>query len=80
VDAQVSADAAVRQPHANFAKCDEMAQNEGDASGTSREQSVRTLLEMMWNEGPGGGHYNNMVNKQYKQVAVGIYVQPDGRL
>jgi hypothetical protein len=25
----------------------------------------------MWNEGPGGGHYENMANAAYKEVSCG---------
>jgi hypothetical protein len=30
----------------------------------------------MWAEGPGGGHYDNMTNPKYTQVACGF--QSDG--
>jgi hypothetical protein len=34
-------------------------------------------FKMMWAEGPGGGHYENMKNATYKQVGCGIYVAPN---
>ncbi len=35
-------------------------------------------LQMMWAEGPGGGHYDNMASTQYTQAGCGTYVTPDG--
>ena len=40
---------------------------------------------MMWDEGPGSdfsthGHYINMSNPAYTQVACGYYSKPDGRV
>jgi len=34
-------------------------------------------MQMMWAEGPGGGHYENMASTQYTQVGCGIYVTSD---
>jgi uncharacterized protein YkwD len=40
--------------------------------------SVRDVIaegtEMMWNEGPGGGHHDNIANRKWKEVGCGIYV------
>jgi hypothetical protein len=35
-----------------------------------------TLL--MFNEGPGGGHYDNMVNTKYTQAGCGSFVTSAG--
>jgi uncharacterized protein YkwD len=35
-------------------------------------------MQMMWAEGPGGGHYDNMASTQYTQAGCGIYVTSDG--
>jgi hypothetical protein len=40
---------------------------------------------MMWDEGPGEpfsahGHYINMSNTRYSEVACGFYETPDGKL
>jgi hypothetical protein len=32
---------------------------------------------MMWDEGPGGGHYDNIAGDQ-KEAGCGIYVTPSG--
>lgn len=30
--------------------------------------------EMMWDEGPGGGHHDNIASRKWKEVGCGIYV------
>ncbi len=34
-------------------------------------------MQMMWNEGPGGGHYDNMASTDYTQAGCGLYVTSD---
>jgi uncharacterized protein YkwD len=34
-------------------------------------------LKAMWDEGPGGGHYENMKNPKYTKFGCGIYVAPN---
>jgi uncharacterized protein YkwD len=45
------------------------------------QKSVRGVLEgglkAMWDEGPGGGHYENMKNPKYTKFGCGIYVAPN---
>ena len=31
-------------------------------------------LQMMWDEGPGGGHYENMNSSDFTELGCGIYV------
>ncbi|HVJ21852.1 MAG TPA: hypothetical protein VM686_40890 [Polyangiaceae bacterium] len=33
----------------------------------------------MWDEGPGGGHYDNMAG-DYSEVFCGFYTTPDGEV
>jgi uncharacterized protein YkwD len=40
---------------------------------TSVHQVIHDGLAMMWNEGPGGGHYENMRGR-YTQLGCGIFV------
>jgi uncharacterized protein YkwD len=35
-------------------------------------------MQMMWAEGPGGGHYDNMASTDYTQAGCGTYVTSDG--
>jgi hypothetical protein len=32
----------------------------------------------MWDEGPGGGHYENMKSTDSTRVACGFYITPGG--
>jgi uncharacterized protein YkwD len=34
-------------------------------------------LKAMWDEGPGGGHYENMKNPNNKKFGCGVYVAPN---
>ena len=42
-------------------------------SSSSVHQVIQNGLAMMWNEGPGGGHYENM-RGPYTQLGCGIFV------
>ena len=64
------------------------AENQGDPSGvramdpdpvTSGKKQIAVLLEIMMNEGPGGGHYDNILNPSYRRVGVGLY-ESGGRM
>ena len=39
-------------------------------------QLIQTGIEMMWQEGPGGGHYRNLAGP-FKELGCGIYVHGD---
>lgn len=64
------------------------AENQGDPAGVpsmdaDREKSgkkqIDVMLKMMMDEGPGGGHYDNMTNPKYRRVGIGL-VYEGGRL
>jgi len=77
-----------RQPHFHF-----IATNGGP--GIARAQNVipfwklsdhgsvrrivRKGLEMMWDEGPGGGHYDTM-RGPYTEIGCGVYVAENGEV
>jgi hypothetical protein len=65
----------------NFGRGGAMAENE--VPGWQLSGSVRDVIfqgnQAMWNEGPGGGHYENMASLQYTQVGCGIH-QTGGRV
>ena len=46
--------------------------------------SVNAIIEQgtqdMYNEGPGGGHHDNLVNPNFTRVGCGIYVTPDQKV
>ena len=72
-------------PHAGFqAKiCQPSAWAENECPG-QYYQTVDSItgrcFEAMWNEGPGGGHYENMSSTRYTQVACGFFRTPSGGL
>lgn len=53
-------------------------------SGWSLEKqgSVHSIIEqgiqMMWKEGPGGGHYDNMTSRTFTDIGCGIYAASNG--
>jgi hypothetical protein len=57
------------------------AENQGDPRGvppmaadatTSGQKVIAALLQIMMNEGPGGGHYDNIMSPDLRRVGVGI--------
>lgn len=57
------------------------AENQGDWDGIPRlakdnaengKQQIELTLKLMMDEGPGGGHYENMLNPKFKRVGVGL--------
>ncbi len=64
------------------------AENQGDPSGVpsldpdagaNGKKQVDVMMKPMFDEGPGGGHYENMMNPKFRRVGVGL-VYVSGRL
>lgn len=64
------------------------AENQGDPNGVppldkdpnlSGRRQVDIMLKMMFDEGPMGSHYKNMMNSQYRKVGIGIF-SPGGKM
>ena len=64
------------------------AENQGDPRGVppmgadavaSGKKQIEVMLKLMFDEGPGGGHYENMMNPKYRRVGIGLYL-PGGTL
>lgn len=64
------------------------AENQGDPSGvppldanasTSGRKQIDVMLKLMMDEGPGGGHYENMMSTRYRRIGVGL-VYAGGKL
>ena len=62
------------------------AENQGDWDGVPRlekndlengKKQIDVMMKLMYDEGPGGGHYENMVNPKFKRVGVGIVYAGD---
>lgn len=76
-DEEAASDAASGEFHGAFGSCGEHAQNEcPDYDSTTR--ILELCLQMMWDEGPGGGHYDNMTSTDSAQVACGIHTTAEG--
>ncbi len=78
-------------PHANFAENAQgqhfgsrSAENQGDPRGVpaldpdpwrNAQKQVDIMLKLMMDEGPGGGHYDNIMNPKMRRVGIGnVYV------
>jgi len=57
------------------------AENQGDPGGvppldrdpsTNGRKQVDIMLKLMMDEGPGGGHYDNMMNPRFRRIGIGI--------
>lgn len=57
------------------------AENQGDPNGvpsmapdpfTNGKKQIDIMLKMMMDEGPGGGHYDNIVNPRYRRIGIGL--------
>jgi len=75
-------DANAKQPHhygrsTNFGNALALAENEIPRWPLDSYDSVSDIIEAglaeMWKEGPGGGHYQNIIGK-YTRVGCGIYI------
>lgn len=64
------------------------AENQGDPAGVpsldpdptrSGKKQIDVMLKLMMDEGPGGGHHDNMMNPQFRRVGIGL-VYSGGKL
>lgn len=64
------------------------AENQGDPNGVpamgegplaSGKKQIDVMLKLMMDEGPGGGHHDNMMNPRYRRIGVGL-VDAGGKL
>ena len=74
---QAQSDSETGEPHGAFQACGEWAQNECPGWPGPPASLIVGCLDMMWDEGPGGGHYENM-RGDYSRVACGFYQTPQG--
>jgi hypothetical protein len=77
-DGQIRDDAQSGKWHGRFGACGESAQNECSASPTEKADMIKGCLRGMWNEGPGGGHYENMKSASASKVWCGFHTTPSG--
>ncbi len=80
-------DSETLEAHGSFGDCGERAQNECPG-WNSLEATIESCLKSMWDEknlGPDvpysqNGHYLNMSNSKYSNVACGFYQTPTGKV
>ncbi len=77
-DGQAKSDGQARRAHGAFGQCKEFAQNECPGWPGPADKMLPGCLKMMWGEGPGGGHYENMRSTRYSEVSCGFHTMPDG--
>jgi hypothetical protein len=78
-DGEAQSDSQTGQAHGAFGRCTEMAQNECPGWPGAPDAMIKDCLKMMWAEGPGGGHYENMRGR-YTKVACGFYKTARGEI
>jgi len=76
---QAKSDSESGKAHGAFGDCKEHAQDECPG-WPSVASIVPGCLDMMWAEGPGGGHYDNMTSTGSTKVACGFYTTPGGEV
>jgi uncharacterized protein YkwD len=47
-------------------------ENVGEAGG-GESQAIQSLHQQMMNEGPSGGHYQNIMSRQFTTIGIGLY-------
>lgn len=77
---EAQSDSSTGRAHGAFGQCQEMAQNECPGWPGPSDKMIPGCLKMMWGEGPGGGHYENMASTRYTKVACGFYALPNGNV
>ncbi|WP_437732471.1 CAP domain-containing protein [Sorangium sp. So ce1335] len=82
-DEECESDGNTNTPHGAFGACKERAQNECPGWPGPAGSMIVPCLQLMWDEGPGEdfnqhGHYLNMSNPEFTQVACGFHTFPDG--
>jgi len=82
-------DAARNAPHAHFMATNGggIALAENEVPGWDLEFGNGTVmgvveagLAAMWDEGPGGGHHDNMNSRTFTELGCGIYVTSRGEV
>ena len=80
-DEESRLDARSNRAHGSFGKCGERAQNACPSyPGASVEDILSKCLQQMFEEGPGGGHYDNMTSTKYTRASCGFEAMSGGRI
>jgi uncharacterized protein YkwD len=62
--------------------CGAAGENEAPGWPTNGDEdgAIDAILQSMMNEGPGGGHYDNIVSRNFTRVGVGLVLDGKGAL
>ena len=66
--------------HSAFGSCGEFGQCECPGWPGPLDQMIVGCLKAMWDEGPGGGHYDIMASSSYTKVACGFFTMTSGSI
>lgn len=77
-DSEAQSDSETGTPHGAFGQCGESAQDECPGWSGSPTEVITGCLQLMWDEGPGGGHYENMKSTSSTRVACGFHTTAGG--
>ncbi len=79
-DSEAESDSRTGNAHGAFKSCKELAQNECPGWGALAGAGgiVPGCLDMMWAEGPGGGHHDAMASTSFTEVACGFHQTSSG--
>jgi len=80
-DEESRLDSSANRAHGSFGKCGERAQNAcPNYPGASVEDVLNKCLQQMFDEGPGGGHFDNMTSTKYSRASCGFVPVGGGRI
>ena len=82
-DGESMTDSQTGTAHGAFRTCGEFGQNECPGYSVGGGDPIPAMLDclaLMWAEGPGGGHHDNMAATRFTQAACGMFVTPSGSL
>lgn len=83
-NAGAAADAKSGRAHGHFSDTSgggiAWAENEVPGWPGNVRDVITESLKMMWDEGPGGGHHDNMASKKWTEVGCGIFVTSSGKV
>ncbi len=79
-DEESRLDGRSNRAHGSFGHCSELAQNACPNYPGPLEESLVRCLDQMFGEGPGGGHYENIINAKYTRAFCGFEMLSGGRI
>ncbi len=79
-DAEAKSDGSGSAAHGAFGRCGEIAQNECPGWPGPASAMIPKCLQAMFGAGPGEGHYEAMMSKQYTKVSCGFGTAQNGQI